>query len=556
MKLRLIPLAMVAVLAFASCKDKLTGPLSSSIKTLSINDTLALYPHPLVNGMDVSGNGHNGTLTTSGHVPVSGWDRFKQDSLVSYGPITVTNTSGLDFTDSDSYTVSAWFEGFGGFGPIPVVSLPTGCKIEIWSSSNSDQVNLIHFDSTATVDTAAGYTNVDSTLWHMVTVVVNPKARYPFGLSIYIDSQLVGVGDAGTMAPSPQAYFPMYLGYEGILVDDIIIVDSAEPASWVSSRYHEGGWEVKQPVIPINPHPGWVQDSASLYPGFLTEAVTGLCWTSPAVGFFTTDHGEIYNTSDSGVTWNYANDLPEIVFGISSLDGINVITGCGVGGSAVFYSNNTGGGWNSFPLTGTAQFHTCDAKYFDATHAIAVGGVEQSGSKLGIVYLSSDGGVTWTQEANSFSEILTSIAILPNGDGLCTIVGDSGQIFRSNDFGITWTNESQSGVNFLSVDFATNSNGMTVTDNGSVYTTSNGGSSWALEASGIASELSAVKMVSSTEAWTAGAAGAIRHTTDGGTTWANENISGVIDQWNEIGIRDGHHILFAGEKADLWWRVE
>ena len=554
MKLRLSALfAIFLMFALASCKDKLTGPPNTPT---SSSDTIAYWTFD-GNTKDVSGNGHDGTL--KGTISYNVSDRFgnlgKAIELISpSGEMDVSTAAPLD--SNGSYSVSAWVNisdrGYWG--------MTTGIY-GFGGDTSGFQVDILG------LGIVRSNQSIKPDVWRMYTLVVTGHSS----ATLYIDSLMVAtkayIENPGTLDILPSIIGTnTYYSNDSTRLDDIIILRHAMSANEIQARFHEGGWYEhtnRDTVTDSTTHdtstlnPGWVQDKASVYPNN-NESVTGMCWVTPAVGFWCTSDGLIYSSNDSGATWDYQQGVPDNLDGIASPDGLDIITGGGLGGMPVYYSTHGGvtGSWSGVPLADTGNIHTRDVKFFDATHAIAVGG----DSARGLVFISSDAGVTWKKERSNgtfnWSTILTSIAIDPNQLGVCTIVGNAGQIFKSNDFGVTWTDESVSGTDFTSVDFANSSVGIAVSSEGAAYRTANGGVSWSLLLpNNSLGKLLAVKMLSPTEAWAAGAGNAIRHTTDGGYTWQKADLKGVTAQWNVISIRDSHHLMFAGTNGNIWQRI-
>src|ERR1044071_2383245 len=99
MRLPSIILASLLVASFitAGCRDTLPpGP-----KPSSGSDTIAFWRHPLLDGKDVTGHGHDGTWPLTAPWSVSGTDRFGTVQLDGHAPVVVTKTDDLNFTVDD-----------------------------------------------------------------------------------------------------------------------------------------------------------------------------------------------------------------------------------------------------------------------------------------------------------------------------------------------------------------------------------------------------------------------------------------------------------------------
>jgi photosystem II stability/assembly factor-like uncharacterized protein len=113
-------------------------------------------------------------------------------------------------------------------------------------------------------------------------------------------------------------------------------------------------------------------------------------------------------------------------------------------------------------------------------------------------------------------------------------------IVKSDDAGLTWHD-----MTIRSISFADSSNGWAVGPGGALIHTSDGGSTWAFQASGTASDLNAIQAVSADEAWAAGAGGTVLHTTDAGATWSGDFSA------NAVFTLDSAHVWVAGGQGTI-----
>ncbi len=143
--------------------------------------------------------------------------------------------------------------------------------------------------------------------------------------------------------------------------------------------------------------------------------------------------------------------------------------------------------------------------------------------KSGLVFHSTDGGVTWanfTQGAANLRSIFTM------GSDVW-IVGDNGAFYSSTNSGIDWSSSSLIGGSTLrSVVFADGSNGWAAGDNGTILNTANGGATWQAQVSGTTQTLYSVAFSDAVTGYAVGALGTVLKTVDGGL------------HWNSIGQRD------------------
>lgn len=131
-------------------------------------------------------------------------------------------------------------------------------------------------------------------------------------------------------------------------------------------------------------------------------------------------------------------------------------------------------------------------------------------------------------------------------------VGFNSVIVCTTDGGTTWQIQ-QSGVenNLCDVSFVTRHKGWITGRGGTILHTSDGGASWQRQQSNIDKHLFAVCFVDETHGWAAGEFGTILHTTDGGATWRTQK-SGEDRIFNDIFFIDLNNGWVAGEYGLLY----
>ena len=113
------------------------------------------------------------------------------------------------------------------------------------------------------------------------------------------------------------------------------------------------------------------------------------------------------------------------------------------------------------------------------------------------------------------------------------IVGDQGHIWRSDDGGTTWTPQSSgTDAGLLRVQFVSTSTGWIVGALGKILKTTDGGSTWNSLNSGTSEHLRGLSFVSASTGWLAGESVALK-TTDGGTTWVAQD-PGFNGGWSAV----------------------
>lgn len=141
----------------------------------------------------------------------------------------------------------------------------------------------------------------------------------------------------------------------------------------------------------------------------------------------------------------------------------------------------------------------------------------------GALYVTTDGGATWTRQRVPTRHLLLGGAFLDQTQGW--LVGAGATALFTTDGGAEW--RAGSGI----VDQSARLNAVTFTDarhgwavgaKGLVLVTTNGGRSWTAQSSGSDADLFDVKFIDAREGWSAGTDGTLLHTTDGGAHWLSE----------------------------------
>lgn len=99
-------------------------------------------------------------------------------------------------------------------------------------------------------------------------------------------------------------------------------------------------------------------------------------------------------------------------------------------------------------------------------------------------------------------------------------VGSNGTIITTTNGGSTWSAQNSGSLQQLNAVYFTSPNqGFVVGNAGVILTTSNGGVTWIAQSSSTSNALNGVYFISSTKGWAVGNAGTILTTNNGGTTW-------------------------------------
>lgn len=97
--------------------------------------------------------------------------------------------------------------------------------------------------------------------------------------------------------------------------------------------------------------------------------------------------------------------------------------------SSILMSDNLGATWNTTNISDGSPYFT------EVSFANPMQGAASSYD--GLVFLTSDGGASWTKKQLPSTANMYSIKLLPSGTGF--VGGDYGKLFKTTDFGQTWT---------------------------------------------------------------------------------------------------------------------
>ena len=284
-------------------------------------------------------------------------------------------------------------------------------------------------------------------------------------------------------------------------------------------------------VTPVNDAPSFALPAEQLAGSLWTARESNRAWssiTSSADGSklaAVVDRGQIYTSTDSGVTWT-ARDSNRRWYSItSSADGSKLAAV--VFGGQIYTSTDSGVTWTERALVSNSEYQPPHNWHSIKSSA--------DGSKLaavvynGQIYTSTDSGVTWTlRESNRAWRSITSSA---DGSQLAAVVFN-GQIYTSTDSGVTWTAR-ESNRNWWSITSSADGSKLAaVVLNGQIFTSTDSGVTWtardtnrnwtSITSSADGSKLAAVALN-----------GQIYTSTDSGQTWT-ERMNDANRLWYSI----------------------
>ncbi len=179
--------------------------------------------------------------------------------------------------------------------------------------------------------------------------------------------------------------------------------------------------------------------------------------------------GIVIKTTDGGTTWSQLwTGTDQGIEGISFPD---LNTGYVCGWSSYFAKTTNGGVSWTAQTPGTDIYIYTDVDFKDALHGVVTAQTNDGSA----VYATSDGGATWTAG--------TGLTAIPYA--LCHVTGDTyflvtntGLIQKSINGGLTWTTVYNGGGLLTGIDFFNESIGMAAGEDGKIFKTYDGGSTW------------------------------------------------------------------------------
>lgn len=217
----------------------------------------------------------------------------------------------------------------------------------------------------------------------------------------------------------------------------------------------------------------------------------------------------------------------------------------------IFLTDDGGRTWTRQASGTSAPLFSAD--FADARHGWIVG-------KSGTILATADGGEHWQkQQAPVGKHLFAVTAVSPQ---VAWAVGDWGVRLSTADGGATWHDRSlEEDIILYGVDFADQTHGWIVGETGVMFHTADGGQSWAQAQTETKKSLFAVHLSGSRDGWAVGLDGEIWRTTDG-AAWTRQP-SGVdsalygVAFAGALGWVVGNHgtALVSHDRGSTWRRV-
>ncbi len=222
------------------------------------------------------------------------------------------------------------------------------------------------------------------------------------------------------------------------------------------------------------------------------------------------NNGQIYTSTDSGVTWTPRDSSRNWQSVASSSDGSKLVA---VGAPGQIYTS-TDSGVTWVPRGAINQQWFCVASSADGSKLVA-------GNRNDFIYTSTDSGTNWTPR----DSIRPWRAVASSADGSKLVAGtdSGGQIYTSTDSGATWTPRESNRSWYFAASSADGSKLVAVVNSGQIYTSSDSGANWTPRDSSrpwqsVASSSDGSKLV-------AVGSSQIYTSTDSGTNWTSSETN-------------------------------
>jgi photosystem II stability/assembly factor-like uncharacterized protein len=264
----------------------------------------------------------------------------------------------------------------------------------------------------------------------------------------------------------------------------------------------------------------------------------------------------ILTTQDTGINWDVMSD--HLAPWLMSVDFSDVDHGLAVGDyGTVLQTTNAGVSWSPITLPGSMGSRHYNAVFYtDSLNAYAVGGNRYNDS-IATIIKSTDGGASWSVSKDNLGYWFTAVHFPTTNVGYA--VGDHGTIFKTTDAGSTWTQKTVPGNaglrNYSAVYFMSSTTGIVVGGNlindsiQTILKTTDGGDTWSIIRDSLAPMLNDVFFLSANVGYAVGNNGTVISTGDGGDSWQNVNVPGnsSIYDFNAVRFYDATYGYIVGD---------
>lgn len=294
-------------------------------------------------------------------------------------------------------------------------------------------------------------------------------------------------------------------------------------------------------------------------------SIKDVAFFSDKDGFACGPDGVLLRTKNCGDTWAVVTTNPPISSDLITMGFPKDSTGFFGGGLGEIY-NTTDGGLTFNEIGGGFRPNLTDITFLD--DSFGIGPRHKVGvavGEFGAILRTENGGGIW--EEGQFVttdpwETVTS-ALTPTGSQFWTAggkFGSFGRISTSLDSGKTWKPQPIFSQKFFGITFRDSLNGTAVGLGGVIFCTKDGGKNWVQKTSGTNEWLLDVEMTNDSTAWVAGGFGTILKGTNFGNNWTpltsgtSEWLTNISFLDDSFGIAVGNHgVILRTENAGLIW---
>lgn len=277
------------------------------------------------------------------------------------------------------------------------------------------------------------------------------------------------------------------------------------------------------------------------------QANNGVQTLPGGVAWMVSDAGRVCRSDDYGVTWTMIEAFKTNGYRLRDVAFESPTHGVIVGAAGMVYVTWDGGvNWTEQKLPGGPLLS--DVEWKDANTAVVVGDGP-------FVARTLDGGVTWSpgvisQHAHCVRHV--------SGDTWFAAGGSN--IWRSTDNGATWPSVYSTSQSFYGIDFSDPNNGLAC-GSSAIYRTTDGGTNWTVTTGANGYHHWDVRYLSPTVAFTSMQTGQVARSVDGGATWTAASVVGIAlpglasstwDANNAIIVGAFGHIMTTGDGGVTW----
>ncbi|MFN8641456.1 MAG: YCF48-related protein [Candidatus Binatia bacterium] len=283
----------------------------------------------------------------------------------------------------------------------------------------------------------------------------------------------------------------------------------------------------------------------------LKDNLYGTKFVDPDHGWVVGAFGSVFRSDDGGQTWTpQASKTTESLYDV---DFIDTQRGWAVGRSGTILHTEDGGkNWEA-QASGVDK-HLFSVDFVDARHGVVAG-------DWGAILVTDDGGRTWENHALQDDVILNDVSMTDASHGW--IAGEMGTILHTEDGGRSWTPQT-TGVDksLFGVYFADAQHGWAVGIDALILRTDDGGQTWRVQNG--STEIRELEMVGFSSAYenpslyavqvvgdlgiAVGEIGAVYTSSDGGRTWARRpgDAAGGPKWFRALSLVPGTHGVIVG----------